>query len=423
MRGRRGQKAKLKARRIVGTLAQTQENETVTSSTPTAACLQALPNEILQSIFLYSQNLNLARASPIFAAAFSSEHVKRAIFHLAFPSFENCLSFLEPDCFPPGCSKDHDSLSLHDCEANGSPKLQSALLRLKWVTSGRIEEEIRSAQTAFLINEMRQTGSPGMLVFRPSDKSGKVIESDETSIANLIAEVHNDEYPKTLCSYGVAGNRKRMTYFIRPDSMGCVSGCGIGRMVNRAISVFRCRDACDIPERLLHGPWTDEKLDCLRLVMGSGAMLDWKNSLNGELAEAAVREAIKEGQLKVLEALLETKIGFYQSKKKLRKRVIMPTTEHLRIAVLEGGCKRDIVECLLSKDNWKPFINWGDELIDNWAVEKEVQGDRRGTWLRTILANRERFLDENRFRELSAFARTPFEWVKKETYPWWGSVD
>ena len=56
---------------------------------------------------------------------------------------------------------------------------------------------------------------------------------------------------------------------------------------------------------------------------------------------------------------------------------LMPNIEHLRLAVIERGCRKDIVGCLLGMEN---TISTDPALV-KWAEKKKEQGDEKGQWL------------------------------------------
>ncbi|KAI9817494.1 MAG: hypothetical protein M1827_001104 [Pycnora praestabilis] len=129
-----------------------------------------------------------------------------------------------------------------------------------------------------------------------------------------------------------------------------------------------CTAGCQIPERLLHSPWPDAKVNLLRLLVHSGAQVDWVNSSLGEVADNSLREAISDTNALPVYCLLHPMIGTKVS------------TELLRFAVMECGYDHFIVSILViqSIQNRHRNIDWDDwELLD-WA---RTRGDQEGTWL------------------------------------------
>ncbi len=55
----------------------------------------------------------------------------------------------------------------------------------------------------------------------------------------------------------------------------------------------------------------------------------------------------------------------------------MPDIEHLRLAVIERGCRKDIVGCLLNMENKIAT----DPILVKWAEKMKEQGDEKGQWL------------------------------------------
>jgi hypothetical protein len=96
--------------------------------------LEKLPTELLEKVFLYCMNLELPRASPVIAAKLSSDIVYLHTIISAFgPTWDRWhgrrkrflgLKGREPD-------KINDTFE-------GDPKLQSAILSLRWATLSRL---------------------------------------------------------------------------------------------------------------------------------------------------------------------------------------------------------------------------------------------------------------------------------------------
>jgi hypothetical protein len=62
-------------------------------------------------------------------------------------------------------------------------------------------------------------------------------------------------------------------------------------------------EGCQIPEKLLHGPWTDEKCDFLELAIRGNAQVDWVTSTSGEVAEQGFMQAIHSHNYRAIRAL------------------------------------------------------------------------------------------------------------------------
>ncbi|EMD88812.1 hypothetical protein COCC4DRAFT_168293 [Bipolaris maydis ATCC 48331] len=92
----------------------------------------------------------------------------------------------------------------------------------------------------------------------------------------------------------------------------------------------------NIPEKLLHGPWTEDKASLLYVLVSLNGEIDWEGSMAGEVAKVGIREAIREGNeyaVAALAVLLGVPKGI--------------TTEMLQYAVIECGCDLNTLRHLL----------------------------------------------------------------------------
>jgi large subunit ribosomal protein L14e len=58
-----------------------------------------------------------------------------------------------------------------------------------------------------------------------------------------------------------------------------------------------------IPEKLLHGPWTQDKASLLYVLVSMNGEIDWKGSMAGEAAKSGMNSAIEEGNERAVAAL------------------------------------------------------------------------------------------------------------------------
>ncbi|KAI9783238.1 MAG: hypothetical protein M1839_004078 [Geoglossum umbratile] len=215
--------------------------------------LERLPTELLQSIFVLSDNLQLPLASPILAQLLSSRHVYTALCSRAFPAHTD----------------EHDD-----------PDLQSALLRQPWFTLEFLE----------------------------------------------------------------AMTQRR----------GLSRGAGFPELRFQSARV---------PARLVSAPWTEEKMEMLEKLLAYNAQVDWFNTTTGEEAEQGLRDAILEGCIRAVRLLLREDVG------------VTVSTELLKLAVFQGGCKRDIVSCLISqgmayeKVSRPGRVDWEDAELWHFALQ------------------------------------------------------
>ncbi|KAL8702698.1 MAG: hypothetical protein Q9201_004139 [Fulgogasparrea decipioides] len=279
VRGKRGQRARQRALREQRAL-QEQRAQHATNGQPavvspdsavkpTSSKLECLPTEILESIFLYSQNFALPSVSLTLCRALASPHLK----HLTLCSF----------------------LTVSDDESSNLGRIQSQLLRCRWMDLAML----RRAQKDHKLSTLR---------------------------------------------YG-----------------------------------------CEVPTKVLHGPWTNDKIEMLRLLKKLRAKLDWETSNNGEVADQSLKEAIIQGNAPMVDLLLNR----WEPYPNIYTCIVPVTQEHLRLAILQGGCRRNIIDDILHAGRVQrdlPDLHLGDSDIVDWAIEKKAHGDERGSWLLDLVS-------------------------------------
>jgi len=171
--------------------------------------------------------------------------------------------------------------------------------------------------------------------------------------------------------------------------------------------ILCCLENCRIPEKLLHGPWTDERCEFLEILIRGNATVDWIETTSGEIAKDGLLQALREHNAwatRLLLARLPTPpdnefTDYYANEEAramnklstsnfrehpVRRGVdIVPEYEHLRIAVLEEGCPKDVVDALL--DAPRPAVNLEETEVFEWALMEGIHGNERANWLRQRL--------------------------------------
>jgi len=143
-------------------------------------------------------------------------------------------------------------------------------------------------------------------------------------------------------------------------------------------------EGCQIPEKLLRGPWTNEKCDFLGLLIRGNAEVDRVNSTSGEVAEQGLWEAIEEHNARAVKALVARvdpyhapwDIAFapygvdssYREDPICKGVGIVPRQEHLR-RTLEDGCTWEVLAALLEAAKVDFDITTPD--IQLWAREND----------------------------------------------------
>ena len=382
-----------------------------------AASLEQLPTELLETIFLQNLNLSLPQTSPIIASKLASNHVKtQLVLRVCSAGTLNSYPSEQAAIFPT--IADH-------------AEAQSAILRMKWVTFNFMKQLVLDYITKTLVRELSERRlqwlGKGPLVTRETESIiRKYLEDNSVRLT----KIHQDDPP--VFGY-VCWRVEKPSRFIRlsfslQDGMVTIEERRIRGLENskpyvRLSSaehhqwrIFCGINGCKIPEKLLHGPWTTEKCDLLEMVIRGNAAVDWVGTTSGEIAEKGLMQAVREGNARATR-LLVRRAGsgntqgswgfpcfsnnidfqtipsgpwpredlFRANPFDVRGIGIAPRTRHLRTAVIEAGCRQDIVETLLMAE--EANIDVEDDAILDWAVEKRVQGDERGPWLLSMLSS------------------------------------
>ena len=189
-----------------------------------------------------------------------------------------------------------------------------------------------------------------------------------------------------------------------------------------------CNSRTLMPRKLLSPPWDDGKTAFLGLLLRSGANIDDVHSTDMELASSSLLQACKAGNADVVQTLVNktyqgtccTLYGDYRAtgvrymtttsndlketgeaegvqwEKGLRHyraegswvMGVVPTTEHLRAAVLEGGCVSEVVLALCNAEGCE--IDKHDPGVWRWISERKEIGIRKGEWLEKCLSQKKR---------------------------------
>lgn len=136
------------------------------------------------------------------------------------------------------------------------------------------------------------------------------------------------------------------------------------------------------PKKLLRGPFTEDKVQFLRLVTSTA---DWSpgqiiTPLHHELAREGLKHAVAEG------AALDTLRCFWNLG-------LQPDMDLIRLAVMDAGCKKEIVKELVGKAWDSKSASSDVDLLDpalwTWADRARARGDEKGTWLMALLKDPE----------------------------------
>jgi large subunit ribosomal protein L14e len=171
-----------------------------------------------------------------------------------------------------------------------------------------------------------------------------------------------------------------------------------------------------IPEKLLHGPWTDDKASLLYVLVSFGGQILWHETVAGETAKEGLKEAVEAGNERAV-AALSVLLGI--------ERAI--TTEDLRHVVVTCGCDLSLLRHVLFSAQIsysmfasirpgpsRPDIDFHDPVLWQWADEEEAAKTGKGEILKDMLKRAEEF-------DLQFYFDGETDWDKIVPFPYSGS--
>lgn len=163
-----------------------------------------------------------------------------------------------------------------------------------------------------------------------------------------------------------------------------------------------------IPEKLLHGPWTEDKAALLYVLVSLNGKIDWYGSLAGEAAKEGLKDAVMERNERVV-AALSVLLGVDAN----------ITTNMLLHAVIQGGCDFNIIRHILFNaqilydDAPKDVLDFYDAALWSWADSPEGIKEGKGELLKDMLKRAEQF-------NLEFYMEGETEWQKIVPFPYSG---
>ncbi|KAI5252815.1 hypothetical protein E4T42_03188 [Aureobasidium subglaciale] len=306
---------------------QPLKNKKKTKRDPTLSKFEQLPTELVQVIFQYCNTISLPLSSYVFARDLSHRNT-----YLRF-----AIDTLSRDA------------TSHDKVAKAAAV--SRMLQCRWMTwdlfKDAIQEIHRRKQVPLRASSPSDSGSDS-----DTDDSddGEGEEQERDTEQQLMILVPNFSHPH---------NQSRLPY------------------LNLSSSV-------QLPQSLLHEPWTTPKLEFLKYLIWSGCRIDWASSSRGETATAGLSTAIAGHSHTAVALLCSPAIN------------VIPDTTTLKIAVMDHGCNPSVVFYLLaaalrmhiisraSADS-PPDVNFRDPSLWHWLERVEETGNRKGRWLKDAL--------------------------------------
>ena len=426
---------------------------------PQLSALEQLPTEILQAIFLLAPNLNLPLASPLLGKTLSSDYLKTELVIQAFSSPPQMLTQDNPSpikrnhySFVPGYSAEPIFSALF-CQTLMNQKwltydffkrcqkiylFRVAEKQLRTLGKGSSEAEIATALASRSFD--RYTSIDGFTLSKENEArhgkaglllgDGSFVWKRPASISIAFALLSNGstlrvdmikggQWPSSVCR-NVDGEKLYKDFgSMWYNRMNCQQLCSLTQFPGRLSD-------CYIPEKLLHGPWLQEKGEFLTLLLINRVRVLYSlRSTMAEVASTGLEDAIRENNVLAVSCLLGVgscaasevchhrpddecsrtileKEGykiFMEDEGTFREdgsskihvpkppdprgpwrrlncpnvalphfSIVKPTTDHLKIAVIEmDACNEFIVKALMGHFTHHPKIDYHDQEIMQWA--------------------------------------------------------
>jgi hypothetical protein len=290
--------------------------------------LEQLPVEILQEILLLAGNVGLPMASPWLGLSLSAEHVRRRLVMKAFCRWHEVgkrWSF--STIYRCSLAEAHQIFSPPPFEDLAA--LQSALLRQRWLTHSFMKTCVAAFATRLLTDHLRifLADSPPTVVAAAIEALratfGPIFRLGWAFLRSLARACLAMNQPMPAIADGVQAGR-----FVWRRDDGAVFRASAGQkyaiiihgvkpsnvsytvLIRAPCCVLAPADGpssrlgCQIPTKLLHGRWTQERGDYLRLLVDAGASIDRIHTTAAELLPDALADAICHGRLPAARALV-----------------------------------------------------------------------------------------------------------------------
>jgi len=247
--------------------------------------LEKLPTELLVDIFLYSMNIDLPRSSPVIGGKLTSKLVYTRTVIAAFgPTWD--AGYGNYRSRDPNYHGDDFPLSGFPPEpvaqeggGVGDGVLQSAILRCRWASLPVIQ---KSQETWVERYCKERPFKPLPFVVNLDLEVERKLQKQRIESQTTPAKFFEEDFA-AFSAYLLHSQYADITY-------------SWATYVDVASNV-------EIPQSLLLGPWTEERIRHLFWLVKGGAQFDWLNSTSGEAAMLGLRSAVGEGDLRLIHLL------------------------------------------------------------------------------------------------------------------------
>jgi hypothetical protein len=375
---------------------------------------ERLPIEIIQHIFFYALEVNLANASRSLNLALSKESIYRALILFAY---------FDDDGSSPVESKQFRPAEFRRLDSEDRVRLQYGILKCRWCSLDRIKGCMPALSRLTMVQawhreqvyeEKTFTNILGDATFAPREIIRVPDEQllDIAPLPDIIdgASMQAHFSARLQCPYygifqfaptaiGPTNEDGFLPFIQYWDYSPLVENNSDGlvhKLVGHATATL---GAMVIPDKLLEGePWTDDKVYFLQLLRQG---LRYKQHSEYIVVRRAamlqgMESAIRDGSVKILRILVELheRIGaLYQDGPNLDQENDSGRGSNVSLnslppylfhrAARAGTSSSDLLS-LLIRVSWRS-IDPDDTILTGWALRAEAAGDRLGRWLKKYM--------------------------------------
>lgn len=235
--------------------------------------LESLPTELIQNIFLHCLEFNLPLSSIYLARALSDHAIYTWLLRLAFTSTVSDFIVTAPDYLPAPLSfhlqRDLQPQPQPETDTQPEPEpeytLKNRILACRWCTLSLLREGQREFLKRVALHIQRE--------YILDTKDHDALSSIERRFEDLVLKpgVYAPDPMRVdlALSAKLPGRKRRRSIYVLLDFGAVLVGGSVHKFPNIDLT-----GAARVPDRLLCAPWTDRKMEFLRLLLLSGAHID-----------------------------------------------------------------------------------------------------------------------------------------------------
>lgn len=347
-----------------------------------ASGFERLPTEILELIFFQCLNLNLPLASSNLGSALSSFSVKSRLFFMAFSADD--FSYYDFKL------KHSDQLLSILWSEREIAILQTSILKRRWMTM----DFLHQCMPLYLEKVWQSLGQISGLEAVHDIVPRSLTATTATSYIKKTGQVGVRwlmRYNETRSAQWWFGTERLFIGTGLPDGFVSLHEANSGPKWLRK-RFMCCKPTCQIPEKLLAGPWRRSDGHLLETMLRNGATsgLTWASS-NAE--DLGLKNALRDSNKLVLELFTNRtwrEINSHVTSPQRFHGPLSPETfkkiglgftfssAHLTDAAIKYDYSFDNLKVILNRHEFEDDYDPAVEPLRSWAQQKKAEDDRRG---------------------------------------------